>query len=72
MKNGEKYAYGIVGAEIQCLDCGWEAKNYKNAQAAAAIHARKYKHRVEGEITISIVYDDREGSKWKIKNQKRK
>ena len=63
MKNGEKYRYGVVSADIQCLDCGWEAKGYKNAQATAAIHARKYKHRVEGEITISIVYDDRGASK---------
>ena len=57
-----KHTYGVVHANIRCLDCEWEAKSYKNAQAIAAIHARKYKHRVEGEITIQIIYDGGEAS----------
>jgi hypothetical protein len=58
-----KHTYGVVAAIIHCLDCEWEAKSYKNAQASAAIHAMKYKHHVEGEITIYITYDGREASK---------
>ena len=55
-----KHTYGVVHANIRCLDCKWGTASYKNAQAIAAIHARKYKHRVEGEITIQIIYDGRE------------
>ena len=58
-----KHTYGVVHANICCLDCEWETASYKNAQAIAAIHARKYKHRVEGEITIQIIYDGKEASK---------
>ena len=57
-----KRTYGVVHANIRCLDCEWETTSYKNAQAIAAIHARKYKHRIEGEIGIHITYDGREAS----------
>ena len=57
-----KYWYSIVHAIIQCQDCDWEAKSYKNAQATAAKHAKKYKHRVSGELGIFVGYDYREDS----------
>ena len=55
----ERYVYSPVGHSIRCEDCDWEAKSYKNAQATAAIHARKYGHKVSGELIIWVVYNAR-------------
>jgi len=55
-----KYGYGVIHAIMRCQDCGWETYSYKNAQAIAKIHAKKYKHRVEGELGISLFYDGKE------------
>ena len=57
------YSYGVVHAVVHCLDCDWEAKSYKNAQATAAIHAKKHRHRVEGELGIAFSYDFRQKKK---------
>ena len=54
-----KKSIGVVHAIFTCLDCGKLFDGYKNAQALAAIHAKKYKHRVDGEIGIDSVYDGR-------------
>jgi hypothetical protein len=56
-----KYSYGVVHALVKCEDCGWETNSYKNAQATAKIHAKKYKHKVSGELGISFDYDGRDG-----------
>ncbi len=65
-------SYGVVHGVAYCLDCDWRTESYKNAQAIAAIHAKKYGHRVEGELGIAFSYDYRdEGSSLK-KHIKRK
>lgn len=51
--------YGVIHAVVHCLDCDWKTFSYKNAQATAKIHAQKYRHRVEGELGIAIMYDGR-------------
>jgi len=53
------YSYGVVHAVVQCEDCDWHTESYKNAQAIAKIHARKYGHKVSGELGISFYYDYR-------------
>jgi len=53
------YHYGVVHAIAKCEDCDWKAKSYKNAQATSKIHAKKYGHRVSGELGISFGYDYR-------------
>jgi len=52
-----KYHYSVVHGLAECKDCEWSTEAYKNAQATAANHARKYGHRVEGELGISFGYD---------------
>uniref|UniRef100_A0A6M3MAN1 Uncharacterized protein n=1 Tax=viral metagenome TaxID=1070528 RepID=A0A6M3MAN1_9ZZZZ len=54
-----KSKYGVVHGVARCLDCDWETESYKNAQAISAKHAKKYGHRVEGELGIYFVYDGR-------------
>jgi len=51
-----KYKYGVIHGHVRCIDCGWETYSYKNAQAIAKIHAKKYGHRVEGELGIAFSY----------------
>jgi len=59
-----KCSYGVVHAKVECEDCLWITESYKNAQAIASIHARKYGHRVRGELGIVFSYDGRkEGDK---------
>jgi hypothetical protein len=48
--------YGLVHAIAKCQDCGWEAGKYKNAQACAANHAKKYGHKVTGEVAYAFEY----------------
>lgn len=55
-----KYTYSPVHADVMCEDCDWKAKSYKNAQACAASHAKKYKHKTFGEIAIAIGYNGHE------------
>ncbi len=56
-----KYFYGVVHAIVECKDCDWTTSSYKNAQALAAKHARKYDHEVLGELGIAFGYNtDRE------------
>ncbi len=52
-------SYGVVHGVAHCLDCDWSTESYKNAQAISAKHARKYGHRVEGELGIAFSYDYR-------------
>lgn len=56
-----KKTIGLVHALARC-DCGWEYpisphQTYKNAQAMAAQHAKRYGHRVTGEIGLGFTYD---------------
>jgi hypothetical protein len=48
---------GKVDERAWCLDCDWQAKNWKNALATAARHAKATGHTVECEQGISIVYN---------------
>jgi Fe2+ or Zn2+ uptake regulation protein len=43
-----------------CEDCGRVFDNYKNGQALAAQHAKKYKHVVHGEVRLAFKYDGRD------------
>lgn len=54
-----KCGYGVIAAYVECLDCDWKTESYKNAQAIAKIHAKKYGHKVRGELTIGFHYDGR-------------
>jgi len=53
------YTYGVVHAIVKCEDCDWGSESYKNAQALAAKHAKKYGHKVRGELGISFSYNYR-------------
>ena len=44
----------------ECEDCGWKTGSYKNGQALAAIHAKKHKHKVNGEVGLAFEYNGRE------------
>ena len=54
-----KKSIGKVHAVAICEDCGKEFQNYINAQALAALHAQKYKHKVSGEVALAFEYDGR-------------
>jgi len=53
------YSYGVVRGVAECDDCEWKTTSYKNAQAIAKIHAKKYGHKVRGELVILFYYDYR-------------
>ena len=55
-----KYHYAPIHAVVNCEDCQWVTESYKNAQAISKIHAKRYKHRVSGELGISFAYDGRD------------
>ena len=57
-----RYWYGCIHALVECEDCEWGTGSHKNAQALAAQHAKKYGHRVSGELGISFGYNGREES----------
>lgn len=57
-----KYKYGVVHGLAECLDCDWEAKSYKNAQATSKIHAQKYRHKVAGELGVMFEYNGKENN----------
>ena len=48
-----------VHAVATCEDCGKEFQNYNNAQALSAQHAKKYGHKVTGEVGLAFEYDGR-------------
>lgn len=52
-----KKSFGVVHGIAECQTCGWKTQSYKNAQALAAKHAKKYGHRVEGEVACAYTYD---------------
>lgn len=43
-----------------CNDCNWRTEDFINGRTKARKHAKKYKHRVWGEVGRSFVYDYRE------------
>lgn len=55
-----RYSYGVIHAVVWCEDCDWKTESYKNAQAIAKIHAKRYGHRVMGELGIGFSYNGRE------------
>ena len=52
-------SFGVTHAIAECEDCGWRNEQYKNAQATAAIHAKKHKHKVQVDIGLAGYYDGR-------------
>ncbi len=54
-----KRAFGVVHVFAKCEDCDWETGSYKNGQAIAAIHAKKYRHKVSVEFGLAGYYDGR-------------
>jgi len=56
------YSYGVVHGIAHCEDCDWGTESYKNCQAIAAKHARKYRHKVVGELGIAFSYDFRDSA----------
>jgi len=54
-----KKSFRVIHAIAICKDCGWRNEQYKNAQATAAIHARKYEHKVHVEAGLTGIYDGR-------------
>jgi len=54
-----KHHYAVIHAIVECEDCDWKSSSYKNAQAIAAIHAKKHGHKVSGELGVSFGYDGR-------------
>ena len=54
-----KKKFGVVHCIAKCQDCEWNSQNYINAQATAAKHAKKYKHKVFVEVGMSGYYDGR-------------
>lgn len=48
--------FGITHGIAQCQDCNWRNEQYKNAQATAALHAKKFGHHVTVEIVLSGYY----------------
>ena len=52
-----KKTIGVMHCIATCEDCGKEFTAYKNAQALAAQHAKKYRHLVRGEIGLVFEYN---------------
>ena len=52
-----KKSSGLIHSLFWCEDCGAKFETYRNAQALAAKHAKKYGHLVRGEVGISIEYN---------------
>lgn len=55
-----KKKIGVIHCVAICKDCGKVFDNYKNAQALAAQHCRKYGHTVNGEVGIAFTYEPKE------------
>ena len=55
-----RYSYAPIGVMIVCDDCEWTSESYKNGQAIASRHAKRYGHNVRGELTISFHYYGKE------------
>lgn len=47
----------LVHAVMSCEECGWEEGNFLEAQETARAHAKKYGHKVAGELGYALVYD---------------
>ena len=52
-----KKTIGVVHVIAECKDCNWQTENYKNGQAIAAKHARKYEHVVIVDVGLIVEYD---------------
>jgi hypothetical protein len=59
------YIYSVIHAIVWCEDCDWKTGSYKNAQAIAKIHAKRYGHKVSGELGIAIGYNFRKAEDQK-------
>ena len=46
----------------ECQDCGWRTEGYKNGQGISAIHAKKHKHIVRGEVGLAFEYNGKIGN----------
>jgi len=52
-----KKTIGVVHIIAECKDCNWRTESYKNGQAIAAKHAKKYKHVVAVDVGLMVEYD---------------
>jgi len=52
-----KKTIGVVHVVAECKDCNWRTESYKNGQAIAAKHAKKYKHVVIVDVGLMVEYD---------------
>ena len=48
---------GRIHTLAECQDCGWSTGDNTNGQALAAIHAKKHKHIVRGEVGLAFEYN---------------
>lgn len=55
----KKFA-ALIHCVMECETCGKKFENYKNGQALAAKHAKDHKHKVSGEVGLSVEYDGTE------------
>ena len=54
--------FTIAMARAECLDCNWTTESAKNAQAIAAKHAKKHRHKVRVEVGMAGYYNGRDGA----------
>jgi hypothetical protein len=52
-----KKTIGVVHVIAECKDCDWRTESYKNGQAIAAKHAKKYEHVVIVDVGLVVEYD---------------
>jgi hypothetical protein len=68
MKKGTWKVHTIA----ECEDCGQVFDNYKNGQALAAQHAKKYGHVVKGEVGLAFEYDGTKTAELRLSVRKPK
>ena len=52
-----KKTIGVVHVIAECKECEWRTESYKNGQAIAAKHAKKYEHVVIVDVGLVVEYD---------------
>lgn len=48
---------GIVHTIFDCRDCQRRWEGQETAQALARLHAKKYGHKVQGEVSVAVWYE---------------
>ena len=47
---------GVIHVVAECEDCDWRTEEYKNGQAIAANHAKRWKHKVRVDVGLVFEY----------------